>query len=130
MNNSFLKNRHVIPTIYVGLIVGTVLAALKLIGILNWHWLAVTAPFWSIISHLFLVLVISIMFKKQDCELKSALVGLVSIINLFVIFAALRFLQIINWSWLIISIPLWIGLGLMLLTVFGFAMKKRHSDKK
>ena len=109
-------------------VIGAVFMILKLTGVTSWSWWAITAPFWGIISQGLLLLIIHSVSQGRDTDMITGLSGISGIINVFIVFVVLRMLGVLNWSWAVISIPLWVGIGLTLLTVFGFAMKHRVAD--
>ena len=109
-------------------VIGAVFMILKLTGVTSWSWWAITAPFWGIISQGVLLLIIHSLLHGRDPDMITGLSGISGIINVFIVFVVLRMLGVLNWSWAAISIPLWVGTGLTLLTVFGFAMKRRFTD--
>ena len=127
-DSSSAKDRNVRHSIAGGLIVGVVFVILRLTNVIGWSWWAVTAPLWGIISQLILHALVHALLKGRDRDMVSAFAGISGIINVYIIFLVLQLIGVIDWRWGIIAIPLWVGLALMLLTGFGFAMKRKFAD--
>ncbi len=127
---SFWKDKNIKQNIRGSLLVGVIFVVLRLTGVLMWSWVAVTTPFWSAPLYWVLAAIIRGLMRKQSGETISACVGVGGIIHLFFIFAILRVLSVIDWSWGVISIPLWVGTGLLVLVRFSMpAARKRASEE-
>ena len=127
---SFWKDKNIKQNIRGSLLVGVIFVVLRLTGVLMWSWVAVTTPFWAAPLYWVLAAIIRGLMKKQANETISACVGVGGIIHLFFIFAILRALSVIDWGWGVISIPLWVGTGLLVLVRFSMpAARKRASEE-
>lgn len=127
----FWKVNAVKGSIYGGLIFGAVFVILRVTGVTGWSWWAVTAPLWAMIPQWAMAaLIIYGVAKGRGRDEVEAYVRISGIINIAIIFAVLRATSVVDWSGWIIAIPLFIGGGLMLLTMWGFAMHRRAAEKR
>ncbi len=117
-------------SLFISLAVGVVFILLRLTNVIGWSWWAVSAPFWSLISHAILAGIVLVLLHGRDQTIVTAFTGIMGIVNVSVIFTVLKALAIINWSWAAVFIPLYVAVGLMLLTAFGFAMARKHGNSQ
>lgn len=127
--NTAGKNTDIRNSAFCSVIIGLVFVVLRLTNVIEWSWWAVSAPFWSLISYC--ILYGTVRGLLRGCAgLTGILNGVVGILNGVVVFSVLRMLGVIDWGWRVIAIPLWVGLGLIALTSFGFAMQRRFGGQK
>ena len=107
---------------------GLIFIILRLLGVTNWSWWAVTAPLWGA-GFVYLInglihLLTSTKSKEEREKFRAWISNAVSAASVAFVFIVLRLLDVTDWSWWWVTAPLWTA-GFLYLVGGLFALAKR-----
>ena len=116
----------------IGGVLGIVLVILRLTGVTDWSWWAITAPFWgtvsgSILNYLAGELMVRL-FKSESTRYNLS--GLSSSVNLGLVFIVLKLLNVIDWGWGAVTSPIWISAIISAIVLIVYLIVKAARGQK
>ena len=122
--NSFAFNTLV--AVVIGSILGIIFVILRLTGVTDWDWWAVTSPFWgTAIGILLNFLIGGAAFRIYKSETaRQGHAGFAASINVGIIFIILRLVGFIDWSWWGVTAPIWVPVGIYLIVIILYRIVK------